>query len=114
MDYLTIYRTHDSAEVSIIKHKFEEENLNYHILDEHTNSAAGIAGIGGEGMRIQVQESQLDKAKTVLKEIGFLREWKDDSKNQRRNQPAKKWIFIFLAALVLLIVAFLIMWFMNP
>ncbi|MFN4761832.1 putative signal transducing protein [Gillisia sp. Q332] len=114
MDYSTIYRTHDSAEVSIIKHKFEEEKLNYQILDEHTSSSAGIAGMGGEGMRIQVQESQIVKAKTILKQIGYLGEWKDDLKKQRRNQPARKWIFIFLAALVLIIVAFLIMWFMNP
>ncbi len=114
MNYSTIYRTHDSAEVSIIKHKFEEEKLNYQVLDEHTNSSAGIAGMGGEGMRIQVQESQIDKAKTILKQIGYLGEWKGDIKKQRRNQPAKKWIFIFLAALVLIIVAFLIMWFMNP
>lgn len=114
MEYFTIYRTHDSAEVSIIKHKFEEDNLNYHILDEHTNSAAGIAGMGGEGMRVQVRESQIERAKTLLKAMGYLGEWNDDLKKQRRNQPAKKWIFIFLAALVLIIVAFLIMWFMNP
>lgn len=114
MDYFTIYRTHDGAEVSLIKHKFEEEGLNYQVLDEHTNSTAGIEGMGDEGMRIQVQESQLEKAKRILKEIGYLGEWKDDLKKQRRNQPTRKWIFIFLAALVLIIVAFLIMWFMNP
>ena len=114
MDYSTVYRTHDSAELSIIKHKFEEEKLNYQILDEHINSSAGITGMGGEGMRIQVEETQIDKAKTLLKEIGFLREWKDDLTKQRRNLPTRKWIFIFLAALVLVIVAFLIMWFMNP
>ena len=114
MEYSTIYRTHDSAEVSIIKHKFEEKNLRYHILDENNNSSAGIAGMGGEGMRIQVQESQIKKAKKLLEEIGFLGEWKDDLKKERRKQPTRKWIFIFLAALVLIIVAFLVMWFMNP
>jgi hypothetical protein len=114
MEYFTVYRTHDSAQVSIIKHKFEEEKLNYQILDEHINSSAGMAGMGGEGMRIQVQESQIDKAKTILKEIGFLGEWKENLNIKRKNTPMRMWIFIFLAALVLIIVAFLIMWFMNP
>lgn len=114
MGYTTIYRTHDSTEVSIIKHKFEEEQLNYQILDEHTNSSAGIAGMGGEGMRIQVWESQQKKAIDILNQIGFLGNWKENLNIKRKNTPMKMWVFIFLAALVLIIVAFVIMWLMNP
>lgn len=114
MEYTTIYRTHDSTEVSIIKHKFEEESLNYQILDEHINSSAGIPGMGGEGMRVQVLESQQKKAIDILNQIGFLGNWKENLNLKRKNAPMRMWVFIFLAALVLIIVAFFIMWFMNP
>lgn len=46
-------------------------------------------------MRIQVQKFQIDEAKAMLKDVGFLVQWKDHLKKFRRNQPDRKWIFIF-------------------
>jgi len=114
MEYTTIYRTHDSTEISIIKHKFEEWNIDFKVLDEHIHSSAGIGAMGGEGMRIQVKESQKKKAFSVLNEIGFLGNWKENLNIKRENTPLRMWVFLFFAALVLIIVASLIMLFMNP
>ena len=113
MGYITVYRTLDSTEVSLIRHKFEDENLDFQVLDEHTNAAAGVAGIGGEGMRIQVEESQKSKAKKYLRELGFLEEKKSDKGLETQPAGKNKWALIFFAALVVIIIVFLIVWFMD-
>ncbi len=113
MQYITVYRTFDSGELSIIRHRFEDEDLDFKILDEATNSAAGIAGMGGTGVRIQVINSQTAKARKYLKELGFTGITIGDSSKEPKN-PARKWIVILLAILILILVSFLIMWFMTP
>jgi hypothetical protein len=65
--------------------------------------------MGANGVRIQVVESQVPAARKYLKELGFTGVTiGDNSKN-----PARKWIVILLAILVLILVSFLIMY-MNP
>lgn len=113
MEYTTVYRTFDSAELSIIKHSLEDENIDFQVLDEATNSAAGIAGMGGAGVRIQVENSQLATARKILKELGFTGVTIGDRSKEPKN-PAKKWIIILLAILILILVSFVIMWFMTP
>lgn len=113
MQYITVYRTFDSGELSIIRHRFEDEDLDFKILDEATNSAAGIAGMGANGVRIQVIEPQVATARKYLKELGFTGATMVDRSNEPKN-PARKWIVILLAILILILVSFLIMWFMNP
>lgn len=114
MQYITVYRTFDSGELSIIKHRFEDEDLDFKVLDEATNSAAGIGGLGGNGgVRFQVIEPQVATARKILKELGFSGVTIGDISKEPKN-PARKWIVILLAILILILVSFLIMWFMTP
>ena len=113
MEFITIYTGDDQAEISIIKHLLEENNIEHNVLGEATASSAGIGATGNMGMRIQVPKNKVDDAKDVLLENGFLGNWqKGRLKKETTNRF--KWVLIFLAALVLIIVSFLIMWFMNP
>lgn len=119
MEYTTIFSSHDRTEVTIIKHLFEEHKVDYNILGETTNDAAGIAGSGGTGMRVQVPADQVEKARSILLKNGYLgsqdKETIKIGNRKRRKKPViSRWILIFLAALVLIIVALLIMYFMNP
>lgn len=134
MEYTTIFSSLDRTEISLIKHLFEDNNIEHTILGETTYDAAGIAGSGNTGIRVQVPSDQIDRAKSVLVENGFLGN-KKSKKTKTQRLPGEKgniergkieigkrrktpvvsrWILIFLAALVLIIVALLIMYFMNP
>ena len=113
MEYVTIYTGDDQTEISIIKHLLEENNIKYKVLGEATAASAGIGATGNMGMRIQIPENKVDKAKGVLLETGFLGNWQK-GKLKKETTSRSKWVLIFLAALVLIIVSFLIVWFMNP
>lgn len=114
MEYTTIYTGDDHAEISIIKHLLEENNIDYNVLGEATASSAGIGATGNMGMRIQVPKDEVDHAKAVLLENGFLGNWQKGRLKRKSVTGYSKWVLLFLAALVLIIVSFLIMWFMNP
>ncbi len=119
MEYTTIFSSHDRTEVSIIKHLFEEHKVDYNVLGETTNDAAGIAGAGSTGMRVQVPSDQVDRARSILTQNGYLGNLEKENvkmgNRKRRKTPViSRWILFFLAALVLIIVALLIMYFMNP
>lgn len=113
MEYFTIYNTHDTTEVGILKNLFEQKNIQYRVLGEATSSSAGIAGSGATGIRIQVREGDREKAKDILDKSGFQRASEFHSTKSQRRPRVNKWVLIFLAALVLVIVALLITWFMN-
>lgn len=112
MLYNTVYSTFDCAELSIIRHRFEVEDLDFKVLDEATNAAAGLGAMGANGVRIQVVKSQVPAARKYLKELGFTGVTIGDNSKEPKN-PARKWIVILLAILVLILVSFLIMY-MNP
>jgi hypothetical protein len=113
MEFITIYNTHDITEVGILKNLFEKEGIEYNVLGEATASSAGIAGSGNTGIRIQVREDDREKAKEILVDSGFLGHRKEEHSRRRNPAGVNKWILIFLAALVLVLVALLITWFMN-
>lgn len=113
MEYFTIYSTNDNAEVSILRNLFEQKEIHYKVLGEVTNASAGIAATGNSGIRVQVREDDRERAKEVLVESGFLGQQKTHSRKSRRRPAVNKWVLIFLAVLVLVIVAILIAWFMN-
>lgn len=113
MEYVTIYTGDDHTEIAIIKNLLEENNIDYKILGEATASSAGIGATGYMGMRVQIPEDEVDHAKSVLLETGFLGNWQK-GKLKRETTNRSKWVIFILAALVLIIVSFLIMWFMNP
>lgn len=114
MEYITIYTGDDHTEISIIKNLLEENNIDYNVLGEATASSAGIGATGNMGTRIQVREDEVDHAKNVLLETGFLGNWQKGRSKRESTTRYSKWVLIFLAAMVLIIVSFLIMWFMNP
>jgi hypothetical protein len=110
MNYITVYTTTDKSEVSVLKSLFEREKIDFQVLEEKTIAAA-------EGplpeKRFQVNENDREKARKILHETGYLRVETHQQQVTSRS-PSKKWIFIFLAALILVLVIFLITWFMNP
>lgn len=71
MGYITIYETVNSTEISIIRNLLDENNIDYQMPDEFTNSSAGIAGLGIRGMRVQVSEQNKSEAIALLKDRGF-------------------------------------------
>lgn len=107
MNFFTIYSTRDEHEVSILSDLYNEENLEYKIL-EPDNSVEKEKDL----KHIQVAEKDRDKARELLDQTGFVRIGHLHDKKIRRGK-GKKWILIFLAALVLVLVAILITWFMN-
>lgn len=109
MGFVTIYRTLDSTEIALIRHKFEDADLDFQVLDENTNAAAGVAGIGGQGMRVQVMESQKDKANELLLQLGFLVENDTDKDLEPNPEERNKWTAILFAVLVVLIIIFFVM-----
>ncbi len=66
MSFVTIINTPDSFKIGIIRNLFEMEDIQYRLLDEFMNSAAGIGGLGINGMRIQVLKEDFMRAQTIL------------------------------------------------
>ncbi|CAN5128301.1 hypothetical protein BH23BAC2_BH23BAC2_04820 [soil metagenome] len=112
MEFITIYRSQEISEITLIKHLLDENKIDYQIFDETTSGI--IAGANVTGSRIQVPKNEVDHAKAVLLENGFLGDWQKGRRKSNTQPRVSKWVLIFLAALVLIIVSFLIMWFMNP
>lgn len=113
MEYITIYSTDDRTEISILKNLFDQEKIDYKVLGEATNSSAGVAGSGITGIRLQVRDDERERAKEILVESGFIGHRKTTSTTPRQNPRIGKGVLIFLAALVVVIVAIIIVWFMN-
>ncbi|MFD1094789.1 putative signal transducing protein [Salegentibacter chungangensis] len=109
MDYITVFTTTDHSEVSIIKGLFDQENVHYKILDENRELDTGMSEV-----RIQVSEEDRVKAREILHEGGLLGgSRKAVTAWHSRRKPVKKWMFVFLAALIVVLVALLVMWFMS-
>ena len=103
MDYLTIYSTKDRNELAVLKRVYTEEGIDYRIED---------TDLTGEVKRMQVAEKDKSRARELLDQTGFLTA-SQAHVPVRRRMAGKKWIFIFLAAFVLIIVAVVILMFMN-
>lgn len=103
MDYLTIYSTKDNNEIAVLKRVYTEEGIDYKIED---------ADQTGEVKRLQVAEKDKSKARELLDQTGFLTA-SQTHVPVRRRMTGKRWILIFLAAFILIIVAAVILMFMN-
>lgn len=109
MKYQTVYTTRDKNEYTVLKDLFEEEKIDFKILeDRSTKSGAGDVA----DQRFQVAPGDREKAEELLEQTGFLRSANVQATKLQR-MPARKWIFFFLAALILIIFAILVAWFMN-
>ncbi len=71
MGFTTIYHSVHSFEIEIIRNLLEENDIEYQLPDEATQSAAGMAGLGMAGMRVMVPETQKEQAIIILKDRGF-------------------------------------------
>lgn len=103
MDYITIYSTKDPNEIAVLKRVYSEEGIDYRVHDVDKT---------GEVQRIQVAEEDKSKARELLDQTGFLTASQAHAP-VRRRMPGKRWIFIFLAAFILVIVAVVIWMFMS-
>lgn len=110
MEYVTVHTTTDKAEISSLKALFEGKEIHYRILEEEHQA---IADKDQPEQRFQVREEDREKARKLLHDSGYLRIGHAHDESERKA-PLKRWMFLFLAALVLLIVILLIAWFMNP
>ena len=103
MNYVTIYSTKDLNEIAVLERVYGEEGIDYRVE-------------GGNGpedaKRIQVAGSDKAKARELLDQTGFLTASQAHAP-VRRRMKGKKWILIFLAAFILIIVAVVILMFMN-
>ena len=71
MKLITVFSTPHASEIAIIRNLFEEHDIHYVAPDMTTDSAAGLAGLGIAGMRIQVPEDQQEQARAVLNAHGL-------------------------------------------
>ena len=108
MDYFTVYSTKDPAEVSVLQNLYEEEKINFRIVEQERLSGETENPV----IRFQVSEENKTKAKDLLDQTGFLRAGTPAAPAPKR-MPGKKWILVFLALIIVVIVAFIIVWFMN-
>lgn len=99
MEYVTIYHARRPNHAVIIKNLFEDHNLKFRILEETTNSAIPV------GKRVQVLEDQVEKAKDILKQNGFLGTPEPEPES---GQNKKYWIILVLALFLVILFSILI------
>ena len=103
MEYITVYATTDETEVGVLKSLFQDRGVEYKITaDKEVTSGQQF---------IQVAEKDRALAREILHESGYLKV--EHPHSQASATRGKKWMFFFLAALVLILVAVLIAWFMS-
>lgn len=113
MNYIDIFRTSDRHELSILKNLFDEENIAYRTHGEAMDNAANIGGLGNDGMRIEVEEGERERASEIIKRSGFLGQSRRIAHPERRKPQVGKWVIIVLALLVVLVAIIFFVWFMS-
>lgn len=101
MEYITIYSTKDKNEIAVLERVYTEEGLRYRVENPKE-----------EVKRIQVAKEDKTKARELLEQTGFLSLGQTHSPAPQRR-GGKRWILIFLAAFILVIVIATILMFMN-
>lgn len=121
MKYVTIYRTTDITEVSGIKEIFVKESINFKVLDTGTSSEENDTGLTTTESRIQVEEQQKERAKSILTQHGYSGTDQHFETTHRSHLPDSStkpmignWMIFLLVALVVLIAIILFNWFMIP
>lgn len=104
MEYVTVYATTDPGEVAVLRSLFESKNIEFRISENGTAA-------GKTEQYFEVAEKDRKEARNLLHESGYLRV--ELPQRETSATRGKKWMFIFLAALVLILVAILIGWFMT-
>ena len=109
MEYVSVYTTSDKSEISLLKSLFEREKLDFRIVT--INNASEIT-ITPETV-FEVAEEDRDEARQILHKSGLL-QIKAHHHEAQSSTPMKRWVFLALAAIILILVIFVIWWFMNP
>lgn len=105
MEYITVYVTTNDNEVAVLQSLFSGRNLDFKVREDQVGSS------GKKEKYFQVAEKDRQLARELLHESGFLN--LEHPHRESSTSRGKKWMFIFLAALVLVLVAILIGWFMT-
>lgn len=105
MDYITVYATSDDNEVAVLQSLFSGRNLDFKIREDQMSTT------GKKEKYFQVAEKDRKAAREILHESGYMN--LEHPHREASANRGKKWMFIFLAALVLILVAILIGWFMT-
>ncbi|MBZ9631075.1 DUF2007 domain-containing protein [Salegentibacter sp. LM13S] len=113
MKYIDVFRTSDRNEHSIIKNLFDDEKLDYRSYGEATDNATNIGALGNDGLRIEVAEKDREKAHEIIQRSGFLGQSHNISNPKRTKPQVGKWVFVLLAALVVLLAIIFFVWFMS-
>lgn len=108
MKYITVYTTHDRTHIPILKGLFEKDKITYNILGAEEQV---LSSNEQKEIRFQVDERFRDKARELLHETGFIKSRYLDKIQHRK--PFKRWMFVFLAALIVVLVAVIITWIMR-
>ena len=74
------------TELAVVKSKLESEGIECRVLDEHTVQTHNFLSQAIGGVRLQVAESNLERARLILEEIGLI--WK--SKEPEQSKVEKK------------------------
>ena len=110
MKFRTIYSSIDKSEISILENLFRDEGLEYRVIqDSHKDSKERDQVRKG----IEVVEKDWSKARRLLDQTGFIRVG-DSAVDVRPKRRSGRWVFFALAAVILLIVALVLGWLMNP
>ena len=104
MHYITVWETAQQNQLILLRNLFEQENLDFRILDQNTNNNFAT------GARVQVEKKDKERAEAVLRDHGFLRK-----RTVARDDVSSKdfWTWFFAALLLLIIAAALINEFMR-
>lgn len=105
MDYITVYATTDGSEVAVLKSLFEGKGVDYRVTEDQASAESK------KEFYLQVAEKDRALARELMHESGYLKV--EHPHREASASRGKKWMFIFLAALVLILVAILIGWFMT-
>lgn len=62
--FITLYQFYNSVEAEIFRARLESENIDAFILDQNTNYTIGPTLM--DGFRLQVKESDFEKAQEIL------------------------------------------------
>ncbi|MEM8526967.1 MAG: DUF2007 domain-containing protein [Bacteroidota bacterium] len=71
MDYIDIYESFNVAELQLIKHALENENIEFKVFNEILLQTGNAEAMGYSGARIQVHIMQVADANQILRELGF-------------------------------------------
>ena len=101
MKYITVFDTPQQNQITIIRHLFEQHQIDFRIFDESTNAAIPV------GVTVQVEENQVEKARSLLKENGFMG---TPTPGPEGSENKNYWIFLVVALLAIIAVSILVNW----